>query len=325
MKESEWNPSSNLVFDFMPSESPSPAEQWAEEAAKHALDDLFNATFAYRSSKQYYQMMQFVRKFRFYSPYNALLIHIQRPGAQFVAPANRWNRKYRRNIKPNANPLVILQPMGPVMFVFDVSDTEARPDSIPLPKEVEAPFEVQQGKIGQELECTIENSKRDGIRIQGCKAGSQHAGCIRLVKDGLTRPPLKFRIRKDGQGNPVYEQIPVRYELLVNEGLNREALYATVVHELAHVYCGHLGTPDPRWWPDRRGFPQVAAEFEAESVSYLACGRLGIASPSAEYLANYVKTREDLPQISLECVMKTAGLIESMGRGRLKPRKKNGQ
>ena len=47
-----------------------------------------------------------------------------------------------------------------------------------------------------------------------------------------------------------------------------------------------------------------------------------IDNPSAEYLANYVKTREDLPSISLECVMKTAGLIENMGRGRLKSRKK---
>lgn len=142
---------------------------------------------------------------------------------------------------------------------------------------------------------------------------------------GHARPPLKFRIRKDSQGNPVYEEIRVGYELLVNEGLEREARYARVVHELAHLYCGHLGTPDPRWWPDRRGLPQVAAEFDAESVSYLVCGRLGIASPSAEYLANYGKTREDLPQISLECVMKTAGLIESMGRERLKPRKKNDQ
>ena len=67
---------------------------------------------------------------------------------------------------------------------------------------------------------------------------------------------------------------------------------------------------------------QVVAEFEAESVTYLVCERLMIDNPSAEYLANYVKTREDLPSISLECVMKTAGLIENMGRGRLKSRKK---
>ncbi|MBW1999912.1 MAG: hypothetical protein JRJ29_18370 [Deltaproteobacteria bacterium] len=316
------NQSSNPASQPTPYESDSPAAEWAEQAAKHALDDLFNATFAYRTSKKYYELMQFVKRFRFYSPYNALLIHIQRPGARFVAPASRWKRLYRRHVKPNANPLVILQPMGPVMFVFDVSDTESGPDSIPLPIEVEKPFEVRRGKIGGELKWTIENAKRDGIRIHGQKTGSQAAGSIQSVKGRPPLPPLIFQIGKDKQGNPIYEEIAVRYELLLNENLSRESRYATIVHELAHLYCGHLGTPNTKWWPDRRGLSHVVVEFEAESVTYLVCERLGIDNPSVEYLANYVKTREDVPSISLECVMKAAGLIESMGCGRLKPRKK---
>jgi hypothetical protein len=48
-----------------------------------------------------------------------------------------------------------------------------------------------------------------------------------------------------------------------------------------------------------------------------------IENPSQKYLASYLKSNEkgDVPAISLECVMKSAGLIEQMGRGRLKPRK----
>jgi len=144
----------------------SPAAEWAEGSAKHALDDLFDATFAYRSSREYYELVQFVKKFRFYSPYNALLIHIQRPGATFVAPAFRWKKRYGYNVRPNANPLVILQPMGPVMFVFDVADVEAGRDAKPLPPEVLKPFEPVKGEVGSELGRTIENAKRDGIRIQ---------------------------------------------------------------------------------------------------------------------------------------------------------------
>jgi len=34
-----------------------------------------------------------------------------------------------------------------------------------------------------------------------------------------------------------------------------------------------------------------------------------------------LEENKEVPNISLECVMKTAGLIESMGKGRLKPRK----
>jgi hypothetical protein len=49
--------------------------------------------------------------------------------------------------------------------------------------------------------------------------------------------------------------------------------------------------------------------------------RLGIDSPSAKYLSEYLEYRKETPPISLECVMKSAGLIEQMGRGRLKPRK----
>jgi hypothetical protein len=54
---------------------------------------------------------------------------------------------------------VILQPMGPVMFVFDVADTEPLPGAPPLPAKVERPFEVRRGKIGGELKSTVENAK----------------------------------------------------------------------------------------------------------------------------------------------------------------------
>jgi len=106
-------------MDTKPYKSDSPAAEWAEQSTKHALDELFNATYAYRSSQEFYDLVQFVRRFRFYSPYNAFLIHIQRPGAIYVAPPHRWKRQYGRTVKPNANPIVIMQPMGPVMFVFD--------------------------------------------------------------------------------------------------------------------------------------------------------------------------------------------------------------
>ncbi len=75
------------------------------------------------------------------------------------------------------------------------------------------------------------------------------------------------------------------------------------------------------WWPDRRGLDKLSAEFEAESVTYLVCERLGIDNPSAEYLSGYLKKDQEIPNISIECVMKAAGLIEQMGRERLKLRK----
>jgi len=298
----EWD-EANLFSDEV---ADSPAAAWDRDVAKRSLDELFAQTYQYKSSKAYHELLAFIRRFRFYSPYNAMLIHVQMPGARFVAPPHRWNRDYGRTIKPGARPLVILQPKGPVMFVFDVGDTEG--DT--LPPEVESPFEVRGGKVGNEIAKASQNAQRDGILVHGRRLGTQQAGSIRTNSDN----------RKVAFENEV---VPIRYELELNDDLSREARFVTLAHELGHLYMGHLGTPNPKWWPDRRGLEHSVREFEAESVAFLVCSRIGIDNPSEQYLAGYVKQHEHMPPISLECVMKSAGLIESMSKSRLKPRKKN--
>ena len=287
-----------------------------EDATRRALDELFRLTHQYNSTRAYDELLKFMRRFRFYAPYNAMLIHIQMPGARFVAPPHRWLYEYGQRIKPGAHPLVILQPMGPVMFVFDVADTEPLPGAPPLPPEVTSPFEVRGGNVGRELEQTIENAKRDGIRVSLRDAGSQSAGQIAFATNNAGLEVVARLVPKRE-----VVKIPLRYELLLNRGHSREARYATLVHELAHLYCGHLGTPNEKWWPERSRLNEYTREFEAESVCYLVCGRLGIDNPSDEYLAGYIKENSHVPEISLECVMTASGLIEKMGSDRLKLRK----
>jgi hypothetical protein len=300
---------------------PTPAELWDRDVIRHALDELVNLAFQYKSSKSCQELIRFVGRFRFYSPYNAMLVHIQMPGAQFVAPAHRWIREYGRRIKPNAHPLVILRPRGPVMFVFDVGDTEPGPEAHPLPPEVEKPFEVRRGHVGNQLERTIENAKRDGVRILLQKEGSQSAGSICKQDEKSLPSALMFEISKNRDGGPIYTGIPVRYNLVLNSTLSRKAIYATMVHELAHLYGGHFGTPNKKWWPDRRGLAEAIKEFEAESMTYLLCKRLGIDNPSDQYLSRFVSQDQKVALISLECILKVTGLIEEMGRKRLKMRK----
>lgn len=297
-----------------------PAGAWERDAAKRALDELFSLTNQYKTSQAYRDLLQFVTRFRSYSPFNAMLVHIQMPGAVFVAPPYRWLRDYGRRIGPGARPLVILQPMGPVMFVFDVSDTEPTEEARRLPREVENPFEVEKGYVGGSLRLMIDNAKRDGVRITERKEGSQSAGSIRWVAQKVQESqPFQKGVDKDRQ--PVFVGIPVKYDLVINAGLSREARYATMVHELAHLYCGHLGTPKVQWWPDRRGLSREIREFEAESVAYLVCLRSGIDISSEQYLSGFLEEYDQVPPISLERVMKAAGLIESMSRQRMKPRK----
>jgi hypothetical protein len=133
----------------------SPADDWDAHATKRVLDELFSFARPYRSSKSYDGLLKFVASFRLYAPYNAMLVRAQMPGACYIAPAHRWHKQFGRTIKVDARPLVILQPMGRVMFVFDVSDTEAGEDSEPLPPEVTNPFEGRGGKIGNQLDWTV--------------------------------------------------------------------------------------------------------------------------------------------------------------------------
>jgi len=301
------------------SQNPSPAVDWDQNFSRRALDELFRLAGEYRTTKEYRNLLDFVGGFRSYSPYNAMLIHIQMPGAQYVAPPYRWLREYRRRIKASARPILILQPMGPLMFVYDVSDTEPEEGAPTLPAEIERPFEVRGENVGGRLSMTIENAKRDGIGISERQAGSQFAGEIRGA-EGERYITVLIKQRP----TPEYESMRVRYELVISSALSAGAKYATLGHELGHLYCGHLGTPDTKWWPDRRGLTPELREFEAESVCYLLCKRLGIDNPSAEYLSHFTKNYQDTPKISVECVMKSTGLIEQMGRRRLGIRKGNG-
>ena len=81
------------------------------------------------------------------------------------------------------------------MFVFDVSDTEPLPDAKPLPRHVTDPFAKHgPGWVDGELEWTVENAKRDGVRIAERDGGSQSAGQISVVEPG-TFVSFQFRTR----------------------------------------------------------------------------------------------------------------------------------
>jgi len=274
------------------------------DISKKALDELFSLTSQYRRASAFSDLIKFVSTFRSYSPYNAMLIHVQQPGSTFVAPPHRWLQDYNRTIKDGARPLVILQPMGPVMFVFDVSDTEGDP----VPDDVLRPFAVSGKKIGDKLPKTLDNCVRDGIETHHARMGSQRGGSIRPYN---THKVQRFRDMP----------IKVNYSLELKQEATDEENFATLAHELGHLYCGHVGTHNPRWWPSRMKMTHDICEIEAESVAYLVCSRFGLKNASEKYLAGYVNPDAFMPPISLECIMKSAGLIEKMGKMSLPLRK----
>src|SRR5271166_3364829 len=87
-----------------------------------AVDDLFRQAIRAPGHQALSEFLDFIARFRRYSLFNAMLILVQRPGALAVASRRRW-QDYGRMVAADAVPIVILQPFGPVQFVYDVGDT----------------------------------------------------------------------------------------------------------------------------------------------------------------------------------------------------------
>ena len=296
-----------MLFDLPPADPLGSGPVTAREA-RRSIDDLVTEARRYRSSAAYAELLRFVGGFRRYAPFNALLIHSQRSGARFVAPAHKWREKYGRRVKPGEQALVALQPFGPVMFVYDVSQTEPDPGAAQLPGQVINPFAMPvMTNVEPALDRLVENAKFDGVRVSFVGSGSQSAGCIRTVQAGLNqRVQAKRR-------PPEWLDVPVRYETEVNQAFTATERYATVAHELGHLYSGHLGTPNPKWWPNRRHVSPVVEEFEAESIAFLAYQRVDESATMPPHLAQYLREESDVPDgVSLETIMTAAGRVIEM-------------
>ena len=106
-----------------------------------------------------------------------MLLHVQKPGSQYVTTAADWAENYGRSPKPGARPLVILRPFGPVAFVYELNDTEGKP----LPQPVEDPFVANGEVIPMRLNDFIERAYYEGIIVSKQNYGTDYAGQVQIV------------------------------------------------------------------------------------------------------------------------------------------------
>ncbi|PUA82469.1 hypothetical protein C7S10_01600 [Nocardioides currus] len=287
-----------------------------DDSARASIDRLLAQGHAFRQSKDYAEFIGFIGRFRGYSPFNAAMVRLQKPGSRFVATEQKWRTKYRRVIRPGGQPLVMLRPGGPYMVVYDVSDTEALPGSKPLPRHVTDPLAADSSLNSATVErlwkVTIDNAIRHGIRVTLVDNSPAHAGSARWsrLEGHVTRPG-----KKSGATPETYS---LTHEIEVSRKLSAVDQYVTLVHELAHIYCGHLGTPDVALWPSRRG-GVVRDEVEAESVAFIVMCRLDPQFTMGDYLLGYLSNSTEIPDgVSLQRMMQVASDIMQMGQRRLK-------
>ena len=276
------------------------AQQDSIQEAK--LDVLFNNVLQFRSSKFYRDMMKMCGKFRHLSPYNTMLVNMQKPLARYVLKREEWERKYHRQLKPNAQPLIILMPFGPIGYLFEIGDTEPENAFFPISDDdilesIARPFRTKRNVHAEDIERLMELCAFHGVTFDmSMNAGVDFGAKIELLK----RPALN---RKVAVRKKLFMDLAAPYLISVNKTASSGEQMSAIVHELGHLFCHHL-LPPQGWKPwEVRHLPHNVQEFEAESVAWLICERLNIGNPSEAYLSDYLDENDMIPNgVSIEAI-----------------------
>lgn len=259
------------------------------------IDELFHRSQAYKSSKEFIRFFDFIVKFDHYSRFNTMLVYLQNDAVTFFGGTSYWRKKFNRGIKENARPYIILAPMGPVMVVYDVMDTIGK----------ESPEEFLKNGLGSEP-----------FEVKGKLHPMVFYKAIEIAnKYGIQTTFKDQHYFKSGHITTIFSG---KLEIVFNKNGSDEKQFSTLIHELAHLFLGHTGherliTADNKQMklPIRKLF-RNAEELEAETVSFLLCKRLKLETKSAEYLAGYIKSENDLNDFSYETVIKVADKIDNL-------------
>ena len=263
----------------------SPNTERVDPTERALIDQLIAATRLYDSSEEIRELFEFTIRLREFAPFNAMLLHIQKPGLSHAATARDWMKRFGRAPKEDARPLLILRAMGPIDFVFDILDTEGRdvpPEAFAFPTigdMTEKRFAEFTQVLGMER-----------IIVQELDAGDRHAGRIQLLETSKARKGKNLYLLTYNRNHPAPTQ------------------FVTVAHELAHLYLGHLGADGGRRVPDRRQTHRALREVEAEMTAYLVARRNGLKPRSESYLTDYQGAFSDL---NLYAVTRAANAVET--------------
>lgn len=275
-----------------------------------SINRLFQDVKRYRKSENFKKMLDFYARFPYLGVYNAALVEQQRPGARMVLTIKKWAELYKRKIKPNARPVIILLPFYPVEFLFDIYDTRPKGKY----NKEDDNFTIEQIINRHKAECTYDV----GFYLSNIEENLPKYG-IAYHSNYVVGSEIQAEIRVDNS-----EEIIVKIDkgyvvkhnshfiLSVRSGANKAEQLASIFHELGHLFCLHLAYP---WFKDR-SYSKEVKEFEAEVVSYLVCSRIGIKTSSMEYLAYYVDENEEIPPIDIERIFDAVDLIEQIIKGK---------
>lgn len=255
-----------------------------EQRNRAIVDQLIADTRLYDSAKKIKDLLEFTARLSHIAPFNAMLLHIQKPGLSFAARPRDWRERFGRRPKPHARPLVILRNFGPVEFVYDILDTEGDP----LP---DAAFSFPtSGDVPKGWLAAVEKKLSGAeIAVIWLDRGDDTAGHARRLTSHGDKRQLE------------------RFEVGVNKNHTPAAQLVTLAHELAHIFLGHCGADEKRGVKVNRPADLALREVEAETVAYLVAKRTGVVPRSESYLDRY---QGAFDQLDLHRILKVASAVE---------------
>jgi hypothetical protein len=283
-------------------------ERLAEfEIPLNPVDEMFAACSRFRARPKTIELLRFIGRFTGYSAFNGLMLFEQNPAATFVATARSWKQKFGRQLKNDARPLFILAPMAPILFVFDIQDTEG-PEVAPDQMETHTPRSRTLARI---YEHTRHNCAVHGIAIYELGMDQGMLDTASRITPAIRKQYQNLNLPKD-----------TSYLILIDESQSLTDKYSTLARELGHIFCGHLGIDRHAWWPERENLNIVVESIEATAAAFLVCQRQGLQACSDQLMAELTQKDPEWPFFSLNAVLQSVGYLEDMGKSRWnEPRK----
>jgi hypothetical protein len=197
--------------------------------------------------------------------------------------------------------------MAPILFLFDIQDTEGAP----VPTALLRPREIDDQQLGKFYATTLHNAAIHGISVCETALNSDEIDTVSRITPALRKKYQDLSLPKD-----------TSYLIFIDKTLALGGRYAFLAHELGHIFCSHLGIDRQAWWPERGDLFVRGEEIEADSVAYLVCRRSGLRANSEHYQLRFSETHQEIPTFSMNAVIQATSYIEDMGKHRWKVPKK---
>ncbi|MGB9748133.1 MAG: hypothetical protein ACPLXM_14500, partial [Bacteroidales bacterium] len=182
------------------------------------IDDLISLSRKHKTSEEFKNFIEFIGRFPDYAFYNRMLVYLQNPAVTLFGSKTFWEMKFNRKVRDEARPYIVLMPFGPVGLVFDIMDTEGDIESKELLDLVTkgGPFSAKGNFTSEQINAVIKETSKWGIETSFEEVNYFRAGRVTRMENGK----IIISLRKD---------------------LKPAENFGTLLHELGHLFAGHLG------------------------------------------------------------------------------------